>query len=239
VAVNANTKASEERFETLLNNRQRNGWVIFADYLQRTGQSDKRNEIVQEMNHRFPDHVDLQKAYAFLDKNNVDKATQIAEKLVAHDPYQAEFLQLLANVREKQRLFDPAKTLFETALKLQPYRAEIMNEYGQLLMATKDYNAALPLLKEAHSIKPGLTFIAESLALDYIYLKDYDAASALADTLFMGDENSPGAHLIKLTVALNKGEKVKAMIHYAEFVAHGQDRSDYETMKKYYDYLAR
>lgn len=239
VAVNANTKASEERFETLLNDRQRSGWVIFADYLERTGQTDKRKTIVEEMNRRFPDHVDLQRAYAFIEENQVTKAVQIAERLVDHDPYQAEFLQLLANVREKQRNFAEASDLFERALRLQPYRAEIMNEYGQLLMTMKEYDAALPILKKARAIKSGLTFIAESLALDYIYLKDYDAADAVADTLFEMQENSPGAHLIKLTIALNKGERVKAMIHYSEFVEHGQGRSDYETMKKYYDYLAR
>jgi len=239
VAVNANTKDSEQRFETLLNNRQRSGWVIYADYLNQTGQSEKRKGVVDRMNRLFPDHLQLRLAFDQLNRGRIDQAARISEKLVAHDPYQAEFLQLLANVREKQRKFDDARDLFETALKLQPYRAEILNEYGQLLMATKEYNAALPILKKARSVKPSATSIAESLALDYIHLADYDAASAIADTLFAADKNSPGAHLIELTIALNKGDKVKAMIHYAEFVAHGQGRSDYDTMKKYYDYLAQ
>ncbi|HKK20178.1 MAG TPA: hypothetical protein VJ983_01815, partial [candidate division Zixibacteria bacterium] len=99
------------------------------------------------------------------------------------------------------------------------------------------YDEALRIERAAHTTDPGKTYISETLGLIYIYLKRFDRADAIADSLFLADSTSPGGHLLKMTIALNKGETEAARDHYEAYVKYGKGRSDYQNIKSYYDYL--
>ena len=114
-----------------------------------------------------------------------------------------------------------------------------MNELGQLYINMLQFQKATAVLSEAHYISPERTFITESLALAHIYRQQFDTANALAESLFRVDPNSPGAHLIMLTVALNRGHQGEARVHYESFLALGEGRSDYENIRQYYHYLVQ
>ena len=239
LVVSTGTKPAEDRFHTLLNERSRNGWVIYANYFHFKGDTARHEAIMKELTDRFPDYTQLKEAYTLVENGNYLEAKKIAGVLVNKDPYQADFLQIYGNIHGKLRQFEKAEYYYHKALKLSPYQPTIMNELGQLYMTESKYSEAVKVLRKAHWISPERTFITESLALSHIYLQHYDSASALADTLFMNQDDSPGGHLIKMTVALNHGDDENARFHFKEYLKYGAGRSDYNNIKEFYGYLNR
>ena len=237
LSVATHTDSAENRFATLLNDRNQNGWVIFANYFYLKGNPDKHAELMGEVRRRFPDYIDLQSGYSFLEMEQPGRAATIAERLVAKNPYDPNFMQLLANVYRKQGKLEDAEVYYTRAMSLKPYHAPLLNELAQLYIKEQKYDQALPLIARAHRLEPEKTFITETMALVNIYLKDYPAALRWADTLFAADSNSPGGHLIKLTVALNRGDEAIARLHYTAFLEFGKGRSDWITIRDYYHYL--
>ena len=237
VAVSTRTQPTEERFRTLLNHRNRSGWVIYANHFLLKGDTARFNQHMREMNRLFPEYADLARTYRCLERGDYRQAYRLANALVSANPYEPDFLQVLGNAYGKRNSFDSAEYYYHRALSLLPYHTGILNELGQLYMQQQKYTEAVQTLTRARRISPERTFITESLALAYIYLQQLDTASALADSLFISQPNHPGAHLIKLTIGLRQNDLGIARYHYREFVAHGQGRSDYERMREYYGYL--
>ncbi len=236
-AVGTRTEPTEERFHTLLNHCNRNGWVIYANHFLLKGDTARFNQHMREMNRLFPEYADLARTYRCLERGDYRQAYRLANALVSANPYEPDFLQVLGNAYGKRNSFDSAEYYYHRALSLLPYHTGILNELGQLYMTQQKYDQAVQTLTRARRISPERTFITEGLALTYIYLRQLDSASALADTLFMTEPNHAGAHLIKLTIALCQNDLEAARYHYREFVAHGQGRSDYDRMREYYGYL--
>ncbi len=230
---------SADRFYSLLHyygRKDRSGWAIFA-YYQRDQENQKiYQEILKEMDGLFPEYRELRRAYAALGKGDYQTALILAQALVNKDPYDADFLQLLGNVQGKLGNYDVAEELYNKAIKLKPHPA-IMNELGQLYLQQQKYSEALAVFKKAHRRVPQTTFIAEGVGLTYIRLGHLDSASAVADTLFLQDLNSPGGHLIRMVVALQQENYQKAKQHFQEYLKYGSDRSDYKKICDYYGYL--
>jgi Tfp pilus assembly protein PilF len=237
LAANTHTQPAEERFYTLLNQRNRNGWVIYANHFLLKGDTASFNQHMREMNRLFPEYSDLTRTYRYLERGDYRRAYILAVSLVNSNPYEPDFLQVLGNVHGKLQRLDSAEFYYHRALSLKPYHTGMLNELGQLYMRQQKHDQAIAILSRAHRMAPERSFITESLALAYIYLKRLDTAAALADTLFMTEPNDPGAHLIRLTIALNQGDTETARRHYRQFLTHGQGRSDYERMREYYRYL--
>lgn len=237
LAVGTRTEPTEERFHTLLNHCNRNGWVIYANHFLLKGDTARFNQHMREMNRLFPEYADLARTYRCLERGDYRQAYRLANALVSANPYEPDFLQVLGNAYGKRNSFDSAEFYYHRALSLKPYHTGLLNELGQLYMQQQKYTEAVKVLKRARRLSPERTFITESLALAYIYLQQLDTASALADSLFISQPNHPGAHLIKLTIGLRQNDLGTARYHYREFVAHGQGRSDYERMREYYGYL--
>ena len=237
LAVSTRTQPTEERFRTLLNHRNRNGWVIYANHFLLKGDTARFNQHIREMNRLFPEYLDLSKAYRYLERGDLARATPIVEELVSQNPYEPDFLQVLGNVYGKQGQYDSAEFFYHRALNLKPYHTGMLNELGQLYMQQQKHAEAIEVLKRARRLSPQRTFITESLALAHIYLKQLDTASHLADSLFILQPNHPGAHLIKLTIAINLGDQQAARLHYLEFLKYGKSRNDYDRMREHYEYL--
>ncbi|MFQ5500289.1 MAG: tetratricopeptide repeat protein [Candidatus Zixiibacteriota bacterium] len=237
LSVAIQSKPSEDRFYTLLNERSQNGWVILANHFLLEGNRSRHDSLMREIATRFPLRQELHEAYRFLESGRVSEARKLAIDLVEADPYEAALLQFMGNLYRKTGPFDSAESYYVRALQLHPYQATTMNELGQLYMQQRLYPRAIAILREAHSLAPEKTFITEGLGLAHIYMQHYDSALALADTLFMTDPDSPGAHLLSMTVALRGGDQVSARQHLQEYLKYGRSRSDYDRIRKYYGYL--
>ncbi len=235
--VGIKTIPAEKRYYTLLNDRNENGWAIFANYFLMKGDSKRYKEILNERQERFPDLARLQQTYRVLENGDYDKAMKIARKLVDKDPYNPNYLQILGNVYGKLLKYDSAEEYYSKAMSLKPYNSELMKEMGQLLIEDKKYDMAIKILKRAQRISPEHIYITESLALAYIYKQQFDSAFSLADVLFEMDKNSPGGHLVKMVIALWNNDQKTARKHYMEYLKYGQERSDYERIREYYHHL--
>ncbi len=231
------SRPAEIRFKTLLNNRNMNGWVIYANYFLLKGDEVRFGEIMKERTELFPELVNLQSAYSYIDKGQYDRAVILAEKLLAGDPYNPDYLQIVGNLYGKKGQYPEAENFYLKALRIRPYSSVIMNELGQLYMKEGKYDPALEILIEAHTLAPEHNFIIESLALAEIYKRNLDAALNWADTLFIRDKNSPGGHLVRMSVALQKGDINTAREQYEQYLKYGVGRSDYERIREYYKYL--
>ena len=238
LTVNAKTELTEARFYTLLNDHNRSSWMVYANHFLQKGDSDRYRQITMEANRRYPDYARLQEIYDLLSRDEFAKALEIAEGLVQHDPYNADFLQVRGFMAGRFKRYYEAEEYYNRALRLRPYHSEMMNELGQLYMQQGKFDEAAKILKRAHSLKPEPTFIVESLALVYIRMQDLETAESYADTLFAADGNSPGGHLIKMTVALNRGDQPTARHHFAKYLIYGKGRSDYQNILEHYGYLA-
>jgi Tfp pilus assembly protein PilF len=232
------TECSETRFRSLMTDHNWNGWIILSTHYERTGRHDMSVEVLREMERRIPDRRALLTAYDYLESGRIGDAERLAADLLSKNPYSPHFMQLTANVFRKKHQPDSAEYFYTKALRLMPYHAPLMNELAQLYIDERRFDEGLAWATEAHSLEPEKTFITETLALVHIRRQDYGPASALADTLLQNDPNSAGAHLIKMTVALNNGDYESASAHYREFLRYGGERSDYERIRDHYKGLS-
>lgn len=234
-----NSSLAEKRYYTLLNNRNEDGWVIFANYFLLKGDNKRYNEIMNERQNRFPDLDRLKRAYRLIENGNYGNAMKIARELVDKDPYNPDYLQVLGNAYGKFSQYDSAVEYYGRAITLKPYSAETLNELGQLYIEYEKYDKAIQILKGARTHSPDHIYITESLALAYIHKRQYDSSLALAHILFANDKNSPGGHLVKMVVALWNNDRETAQNHYLEYLKYGQDRPDYESIREYYNHLIK
>ena len=239
VAVNRQSPVAEERFRTLLDSRNENGWMILADHYLQKGDTTSYIQVVKERNRIFPNLARLQLAYAYLEKGEYARAGKLARELYAANPYNADFLQIMGNLYGKEGQNDSAREFYHRALAIRPFNTSLMNELGQLYIKEAKYDSALIFLERAHRYTPTLTHITESIALAHFYKQDYKTASAFADTLFAADKNSPGGHLVKMVIALKFGDRNQAAQHYRQYLIYGRERSDYPKISAYYKNLAQ
>ncbi|MBD3401958.1 tetratricopeptide repeat protein [candidate division GN15 bacterium] len=240
VAVNSHPPSAAQRFESLLefyDRKDRSGWSILADYYRESGQSRRASEAIAQMKRRFPEYDYLEEAYRLVNANRYQEALPIAGRLVAKNPYNADFLQLLGNIQGKLGDFGDAERLYEDAVALKPYNVGIRNELGQLYITYGRYDKGLAVLKRLRDFNPQLTHVAEGVALAYIRKGEYHSALALADSILAVSPHAPGAYLIRIAVAVNRGDTATARTNLRLFVEYGKGRSDYEAMLRYYGAL--
>ncbi|MFQ5453266.1 MAG: tetratricopeptide repeat protein, partial [Candidatus Zixiibacteriota bacterium] len=241
LAVNNSITASENRFYSLLKNdpenRDRNGWLIYANYFLEKGDENFRNKIVQEMRNRFPEYTQLEYSCFLIQKGRLAEAKQIGSRLYENDPYNIKYLLLLGDIYTGYLQYDSAKYCYQRALAMKPYAADIKGRLGNMYLLSQDYEKAVDILQEVLKTEPGRTTIMESLAFAYIKLNYIKNAINLADTLFLADTHSPSANIIMMSVSLTNNDTVSAKRSYDAFLKHGANRPDYENIKKSYSFL--
>ncbi len=227
------TIPAEKRFYTLLGPRDEDGWVIYTNYILSKGDTTYYKELCKERFNRFPGYRNTKLAYNYIDQGEYGEALRLAQELIKREPYNHNYLQLMGYAYREMGQYDSSEVYYNKTLALR-YKYDVLNQIGQLYIKQKRFDKAIDILHKAHRLAPDTTSIIEALALTYIHKKQYDIALAYADTLFMKDSHSPGALLIKLTVAAWEGDWKAARIHYLDFLKYGQGRSDYETMREFY-----
>ncbi|HWR83718.1 MAG TPA: tetratricopeptide repeat protein [Candidatus Deferrimicrobium sp.] len=241
LTVSTREQPSVSRFHSLLRYygpMSRGGWATLAYYFRDRGDERRYQRIAAEMDDLYPEYRELKHIYALLETGEYREALLIAERLVEANPYEPDFLQVAGNVYGKLGRFDLAERFYEQAVKLKPHHM-ILNEYGQLMMKQQKHDQALRLLKRARRLAPHVTAVAEGVGLACFHLGHLDSTSAMADTLFMQDEHSPGGHLLEMVIAISRNDKAKARFHFEQYVRYGSHRSDYKSIREYYSYLAQ
>ncbi len=210
VAANTRTAASEERFRSLL---------------QYYGTKDDTGWAIY--------------AYYYLNGGEYSRAMELARFMEKAGIRLDKTYHILAVLHNKAGRLSEAEKYYHLALGLRPRHPLLKNELGQLYMKQGKYDKALITLKEARRINPTLTFVAEGVGLAYYHLGHLDSAINIADTLFMGDKNSPGGHLLKMVIAITQGDMNLARYHFKQYLKYGFHRSDYNNISEYYSYLLR
>ncbi len=240
IAVNSSTVMAENRFRSLLGYygaKERGGWVIFSNYLEKKGEVNRARMFINEMREQFPEDRSLRLFYRHLETGKFSKALTLAKDMAQSDPFRSDFLQALGNAFGKTGGLDSAKYYYEQAIKLRPYYSMLRNEYGQILIKSGEFSSALDALKRANSLNPGESAIWEGIGLTYQRLGFIDSTLLIADTLFQYDEHSPGGHLLKMIAALSKGDRETASYNFIDFKKYGSGRSDYNRILEYYGNL--
>lgn len=239
-ATNLYRPAAEERYLALLENygaKNRAGWVILANYYSKQRKTAKSTKITARMSTVFPQDEVLERAYAALESGDVDEAHRLADSLHRVDKFNADYMQILGNTEGKLGNVERAVDLCEDAISLKPFNTLLRNEYCQLFLNHNQLDRALECFKELRDFDPHTTQVAEGLALTYIRAQDYPSALAIADSLMSVDPQSPGACLIRMTVAVHRGNLALARKNYLAYLDRGTGRSDYTAIRDYYSYL--
>ncbi|MFH1374743.1 MAG: tetratricopeptide repeat protein [bacterium] len=176
----------------------------------------------------------------FLEKGDYVRAEELVQELLEQNIQPAYCFQILGSLRVKTGRLEEAEQYYLKSLALRPFDLEIRNELGGLYIQQGKYRDALATLKEASRYDPDfITTWAEGVGLAYYHLGHLDSAVAVADTLLMADNNSPGGHLLKMIVALTSGDNATARYHFQQYIKHGAHRSNYENIKEHYGNLFR
>jgi len=208
VAANTRASASEERFHSLLRYYSTKDNTGWAIY-----------------------------AYYYLNGGEYSRAMELARFMEKAGIRLDKTYHILAVLHNKAGRLPESEKYYHLALGLRPRHPLLKNELGQLYMKQGKYDKALVTLKEARRINPTLTFVAEGVGLAYYYLDHLDSATGIADTLFMGDQNSPGGHLLRMVIAITRGDMSTARYHFKEYLKYGSERSDFYDISEYYGYL--
>jgi len=207
------------------------GWILMNS--SETKQLTRAEDLLKLSEKGRGYGTELLAYYYRIYKKNNRKAIELY-KGISEREKNARVYKELGKTQKKAGLFEDAKQSYYLALSKDPKNPKILNEIGLIYIDQKRDDSALMVLRYAHQMAPKFVPIFESLALAYIYNRHNDSASALADTLFMRDSNSPGGHAIKLVLAARSNDWEKARFHYQEFLKHGKGRADYNNVRDYY-----
>jgi len=240
LTVNVSVAGSEKRFYSLLRfyeSKDRQGWIIYANYWLRKGERQQFEEIVKEMNHRFPDYVLLEKGWKLLGSGEYAEALGIAQHLVDKNPHHAEFVQLLGNVYEKYDRYEEAERWYRRGLRVKINDPPISYSLAGLYLRQKRYVDAIDVLTSARSLAPFSARILGYLGLAYYHLSDLNSALAIADTLLINEPNAAEGHLLKLMITVNMADTATARFHYQEYVKYGANRPEYTNIMESFRFV--
>lgn len=239
LAVNLIPSSSENRFHDLLRryeSKDYTGWSMLSYYYYNLGENEKSMAIAKEMATYFPIRGRIIDAQNELDRKNPNKAIEIGLALLQQEPNNREILHLLAKAYKLNNNFEFSEKYYIETLKVHRH-SRIANELGQLYLEHGQYDKAIDVFRGIHKVDPSLTNVLEGLGLAYFRKGEYGATLSIADSLFMRDGKSPGAHLLKMVVAIASGSTDEAKLHFNEYLRNGKGRSDYQSIRDYYGYL--
>lgn len=238
VAVSVKTVSAEQRAYSLLNDYNRNAWLNYGRYYYVKGDTATYQAIVNETMERFPDYATFRSLNDYLARGEHRRAMALAQEITDRDPYNPEYLWVLAAMHATYGNHNKACECYALAAKLKPYDVSLNFQAGQYFIRMRKFDKAVPLLKKSHRLSPDDAGITENLAIALANMNRLNEARLLADSLFMRDRDSPGAHLIMLMIAVDPLNLPVARHHYREYLEHGTERPEYEAVKDNYKQLA-
>ncbi|MFQ6007460.1 MAG: tetratricopeptide repeat protein, partial [Candidatus Zixiibacteriota bacterium] len=231
--------SSVNRYHSLLQyygRKHRSGWTILAKYYKGKNDIMAYQKIALEMDALFPYQQKLNRVNILIERGDYYPALKLARELVKENPYQPDFLQAMGYAHAMLNVLDSAEYYYRQAIALRPHHF-YLDELGIIYLKQQKYQDALDIFRKARQVAPEFTPAIEGVGFSHLGLGHLDSASAIADSLFLNDENSPGGHVLQLIIALKRGNREKAKFHYKEFLQHGAHWSDYRKIKENYSFL--
>jgi tetratricopeptide (TPR) repeat protein len=232
--------AAEARMLDILRyNKGRNntGWSVLASYYIKSGQTSRADDILSEMRLYFPDEATLAEAHVHLSKREYKEALPLAESLFNKDPYRSDYVQVYGTSLWRTGNLPGAIKVYRDAIALRPWFVQLKNDLGQVLIQAQQYDSAIAILNEGRDQDPTLYVITESIALAYVSQRKWDSAMAQASLLLASPTDQAGGHLVAMVIAIRRGDLTTARTHFHSYLELGSTRSDYENIKKSYDWL--
>jgi len=210
------------------------GWILLNSSEKR--QLERANDLIllSDKGHQYCTEL---LAYYYRHEKNDNLKTIELYKSIKNYENNSRLNKKLGDAQKDLGLIQDAELSYRRALNKEPMNPALLNKFGQILMTQGMLDSAVIIFYKARRLAPDTTSIIESLALAYIYKNEYNQALSWADTLESKDIHSPGASLIRLTIAARQNDWPTARKHYLEFIEYGKSRSDYEKMGDFYKNL--
>lgn len=206
--------------------------LIEAAILQNTNQSDKADQLVEEIIKQYKNDYRVLHAagWYYLNKKDLDKANQYCrESIIKNKNYPDNYGFLMPEILKAQGKTIEGEPYFRTALYKEPYNYNIMlNIANYYWYTTKNSEKALEYFKFAEIVKPADAEIKYNMALIHLTNKrDDDAISLLKQCIKLSD-STPKYHRTLGTIYLAKGNHAEAIkeIRYA----YSADEADVLTL---------
>jgi len=210
------------------------GWILMNSSAKK--QLDRANDLLELSNKGYQYCAELLAYYYRHEKGDNLKAIELYKSINNYKD-NARLNKKLGDAQKDLGRYYEAKKSYDRALIMEPMNPILLNKIGQVLLKQSKFDSAVVILKKAHRLARDSTSITEALALAHIYKDEYEKALSWADSLASKDAHSPGASLIRLTIAARQGDWASARNYYLEFLQYGRGRSDYENMRDYYKSL--
>jgi tetratricopeptide (TPR) repeat protein len=124
-------------------------WVEADTYLAKTAAR------AESLSPREQGHFFTLQAQAAIELDQIDRAAELLEKVIAHDPMNGNALLTFGQLQQRQGLYVEAGFAFEQAAKVEATRVNALVQHARMLVANRDYGAAVPLLERAIILEPG------------------------------------------------------------------------------------
>jgi tetratricopeptide (TPR) repeat protein len=229
VCVNVISESSEARFVDLVRryeDKDYTGWAVLSNYYLVNGDEEKLDAISKEMSGYFPTRGLLRRANYYLMQNQIDSAIVAGKKALRYNPTDHQVLIMLGTAYKSKGDYEQAEMYFREAMRVFPHSGTV-DQLAQLYLHSSQLEKALETYKEIIADDPQFMPSLEGLGLTYYRMGYADSALAIADSIFAVDKNSPGGHLLKMFVYINRDESNKAAYHYREYVKYGKNRQEY------------
>jgi tetratricopeptide (TPR) repeat protein len=126
------------------------------------------------------------------------------EKAIQFDPENADYWQILGNIKVDERDFEGAKDYFNKAVKRFPDNAKALENLALINQHMGQYATAIASLQKASILEPKTSRYREKLTQLYFDMGNYQAAIDEANRILVDSEDNPSALLVKVRVYIKR-----------------------------------
>lgn len=109
----------------------------------------------ESLSPREQGHFFTLQAQAAIELDQIERAADLLERVIAHDPMNGNALLTFGQLQQRQGLYVEAAFAYEQAAKVEATRVSALVQHARMLVANRDYGAAVPLLERAIILEPG------------------------------------------------------------------------------------
>jgi tetratricopeptide (TPR) repeat protein len=132
------------------------------------------------------------------------EAASHIEKAIQSDPENANYWQILGNIKVDENDFEGAKEYFSKAVNHFPDNAKALENLALINQHMGQYPAAVASLQKAAILEPRTIRYREKLTQLYFEAGDYQTAIDEANRILIDSEENPAALLVKVRIYIKR-----------------------------------
>lgn len=132
------------------------------------------------------------------------EAANHIEKAIQFDPENADYWQILGNIKVDEKDFEGAKEYFSKAVQRFPDNAKALENLALINQHMGQYQAAVASLKKATILEPKITRYREKLAQLYYEMGEYQSSIDEANRILVDSEANAAALLVKVRIYIKR-----------------------------------